>query len=110
MISISRWYCSISKEERPKSQFVTIKEYLFNSNVLVISHRTSIVENCKAKRYGVCFLSTLEIIPAICARRNGFWYQFIAVIILPAITFFLLYYLPTSAFPPQGCRTKNQGM
>ena len=48
------------------------------------------------------FSLTLEIIPAICARRNGFWYQFIAVIILPAITFFLLYY------PQQACRLGHQ--
>src|SRR5436305_584745 len=77
MSSISRWYCSVSKEERLKSQFVAIKKPLCSEQSPMLNCPLSMV---KATRLEDRLISpTSEIIPAIYVIRNSFLYDFPAL-------------------------------
>src|SRR6266567_1185898 len=74
MSSISRWYCSVSKEERLKSQFVAIKKPLCSEQSPMLNCPLSMV---LATRLEDRLISpTSEIIPAIYAIRNSFLHDF----------------------------------
>src|SRR5258708_29407940 len=74
MSSISRWYCSVSKEERLKSQFVAIKKPLCSEQSPMLNCPLSMVI---ATRLEDRLISpTSEIIPAIYVIRNSFLHDF----------------------------------
>ncbi len=73
MRSISRWYCSASKEERLKSQFVAIIEYPFVPESK--SPYRAMARTTNGMRLSI-LSPTFVIIAANVRRRNGFCYDF----------------------------------
>src|SRR6266568_5992553 len=72
MSSMSRWYCSRSRVERPKSKFVAIS-YLF---VMIPGPDLHELWDWRKTTKGDELSPTLGIIPANYARRNAFDAEF----------------------------------